>query len=70
MSGSAEADFMMILSIAIPVFFIIASKWLIPLLKRKFGEKAKTVYFIVAFVVIIVLWYVIDTRYGFHMGLW
>jgi Kef-type K+ transport system membrane component KefB len=70
MDNSAEANFMMVLSIALPLAFIIASKWLVPMLERKFGEKAKTVYFVVAFVIIIVTWYLIDTRYGFHMGLW
>jgi MFS-type transporter involved in bile tolerance (Atg22 family) len=60
----------MILSIVLPVFFIIASKWIVPLLERKFGAKSKTVYFIIAFVIIIIFWYLIDTRYGFHMGLW
>jgi Kef-type K+ transport system membrane component KefB len=61
---------MMILSIVLPVFFIIAAKWLVPLLEKKFADKAKTIYFIVAFVIVIVMWYLIDTRYGFHMGLW
>jgi uncharacterized membrane protein len=70
MNASAEANFMMILSIVLPIAFIVASRWLVPALERKFGEKAKTVYFVVAFVIIIVAWYLIDTRYGFHMGLW
>jgi Kef-type K+ transport system membrane component KefB len=70
MQGSAEANFMMVLSFVLPVFFIIAAKWLIPLLEKKFADKAKTVYIIVAFVIVIVMWYLIDTRYGFHMGLW
>jgi Kef-type K+ transport system membrane component KefB len=70
MENSSEANFMMVLSIVLPVAFIVASRWLVPLLERKFEAKAKTVYFIVAFVIIIVIWYLIDTRYGFHMGLW
>jgi hypothetical protein len=70
MYSSAETNFMMILSIAIPAFFMIASKWLVPLLEKKLGAKAKTVYFIVAFALILISWYLIDTRYGFHMGLW
>jgi uncharacterized membrane protein len=70
MNENAESNFMMILSIVIPVAFIVASKWLVPLFEKKFGEKAKTVYFVVAFIIIILIWYLIDTRYGFHMGLW
>ncbi|MDR1495487.1 MAG: hypothetical protein LBS67_01000 [Clostridiales Family XIII bacterium] len=70
MNGSAEANFMLVLSLVIPVAFIVASKPLVPLLTRKFGEKAKTIYFVIAFAIIIVGWYLIDTRYGFHMGLW
>jgi uncharacterized membrane protein len=66
MNNSAEANFMMVLSIALPLAFIVASKWLVPALERKFGAKAKTVYFVVAFVIIILAWYFIDTRYGFH----
>jgi MFS-type transporter involved in bile tolerance (Atg22 family) len=70
MNDSAESNFVMILSIVFPIVFIVASKWIVPLLERKLGEKAKTVYFVIAFVIIIVVWYLIDTRYGFHMGLW
>jgi uncharacterized membrane protein YoaK (UPF0700 family) len=70
MYSAFETNFMKILSIVIPLFFIIAAKWVVPLLQRKFGEKAKTVYIVIAFVVIIALWYAIDTHYGFHMGLW
>jgi Kef-type K+ transport system membrane component KefB len=70
MTNSGEANFMMILSIALPIAFIVASKWVVPLLERRFGQKAKTIYFVIAFVIIIVIWYLIDTRYGFHMGLW
>jgi Kef-type K+ transport system membrane component KefB len=61
---------MKILSIALPVFFIIAAKWILPPLTKRFGDKAKTIYFVIAFVIIILLWYIIDTHYGFHMGLW
>jgi Kef-type K+ transport system membrane component KefB len=70
MKDSPEANFMMILSIAVPLVFIVAAKWLVPLLERKFGDKAKTVYFIASFAIVILVWYLIDTRYGFHMGLW
>jgi hypothetical protein len=61
---------MMILSFALPIAFIVASKWLVPIFERRFGERAKTAYFIISFAIIIVVWYLIDTRYGFHMGLW
>jgi hypothetical protein len=70
MDKSTEANFMMILSIVFPIVFIIASKWLVPLLEKKVGEKAKTLYFVIVFVIIIAVWYLIDKRYGFHMGLW
>jgi uncharacterized membrane protein YoaK (UPF0700 family) len=70
MNYSAEANFMMILSLVLPVVFIVASKWAVPAIEKKFGDKAKTVYFVVAFIIIIIVWYLIDTRYGFHMGLW
>jgi Kef-type K+ transport system membrane component KefB len=70
MKDSPEANFMMILSVAVPLFFIVAAKWLVPLLERRFGDKAKTVYSIAAFAIVILIWYLIDTRYGFHMGLW
>jgi Kef-type K+ transport system membrane component KefB len=71
MNDSAEANIVMALSIVFPVLFIIASKWLVPLLARRLGDKAKTVYFLIAFAIIMAIWYAIDTRYGFHMmGLW
>ncbi|MDR0519431.1 MAG: hypothetical protein LBG82_05200 [Clostridiales Family XIII bacterium] len=60
----------MVVSLLIPLAFIIASKWLVPMLEKKFKEKAKTVYLVVSFVVVIIGWYLIDTHYGIHMGLW
>jgi Kef-type K+ transport system membrane component KefB len=65
-----EKNIMMALSMIVPIGFIIASKWLVPLLEKRFKEKAKTVYFVVVFVIIIVFWYLVDTHYGIHMGLW
>ncbi|MDR0519467.1 MAG: hypothetical protein LBG82_05385 [Clostridiales Family XIII bacterium] len=65
-----EKNIAMGLSLLIPLAFIIASKWLVPLMEKRFGEKAKTVYFVVSFVVVVLSWYLIDTRYGIHMGLW
>jgi hypothetical protein len=61
---------MLALSFILPILLIILSKWAVPWLKKRVGDKGQTVYFIIAFVVIIVSWYLIDTRYGFHMGLW
>ncbi|MDR3225216.1 MAG: hypothetical protein LBT52_02840 [Clostridiales Family XIII bacterium] len=65
-----EKNIMMAVSLIVPIAFIFASKGLVPLLERYFKERAKTVYFVVAFVIIIVIWYLIDTHYGIHMGLW
>jgi dipeptide/tripeptide permease len=65
-----EQNIMMALTIVVPLAFIIASKWLVPIFEKRFKEKAKMVYFVIAFAIIVVFWYLVDTHYGVHMGLW
>jgi energy-converting hydrogenase Eha subunit C len=65
-----EKNFMVALTFIVPIVFIVASKWLVPIFARVFKDKAKTVYFVVAFVIIIAFWYLVDTHYGVRMGLW